>query len=345
MYQPASLLALGAHYQQEVCQHYGQPQAELQQALQGNIVCHLSHLALMQIQGEDSVNFLQGQLTNDIRLLDGKSTQYAAYCTPKGRMLALFLAFAHEQHWHLIAPYEQMNFLIQRLRMFVMRSKVAIQDKRDEIVVLGLAGQQMPERLSRIFSHIPEQAHSMVSLPEATLIRLPSAHPMFLLMASQQSIETLLGKLLVDCQAVGKPAWDALNIQAGLPQVVTATQECFVPQMLNLDVLNGISFKKGCYTGQEIVARTHYLGTVKRRMQIAHLACTAAIQPGQPIHTLNSPDAVGMVVNAAPNLTGGTDLLIEVRLDNVQPQAMAENPLQYQGNTLHLSPLPYALPD
>ncbi|MFM8390924.1 MAG: folate-binding protein, partial [Methylophilaceae bacterium] len=94
MFQPQSLIALGAHYQGDVLMHYGQPKQELQAAMQGNVMVHLSHLGLMQIEGEDSLNFLQGQLTNDMRALDGKQTQYAGYCTPKGRMLALFLAFA-----------------------------------------------------------------------------------------------------------------------------------------------------------------------------------------------------------------------------------------------------------
>jgi folate-binding protein YgfZ len=343
LFQPTTLQALGAHYDQQYLMHYGQPQQELQAAHQGNVVAHLSHLALLKIEGEDSLNFLQGQLTNDIRLLDGIHTQYAGYCTPKGRMLALFLAFAHSGHYHLLAPMEQLDFLIKRLRMFVMRSKVTIQDKRDEIVVLGCAGHQMPALLAERFKQVPQQGHQMVTHDNATIIRLPSEHPMFLLFTSTSLCDGLLADLLTQAQPVGKAAWDALNIQAALPQVVSATQECFVPQMLNLDALNGINFKKGCYTGQEIVARTHYLGTVKRRMQIAHLAQPMNIQPGQPVHTANSQDAVGMVVNAAPSIHGGTDVLIEIRLDNIQPEALKENPVQLQGMNLTISPLPYPL--
>jgi folate-binding protein YgfZ len=344
VFQPTTLQALGAHYDQQHLIHYGQPQQELQAAQQGNVVAYLSHLALLQIEGEDSLNFLQGQLTNDIRLLDGAHTQYAGYCTPKGRMLALFLAFAHSGHYHLLAPVEQLDFLIKRLRMFVMRSKVTIQDKRDEIVVLGCAGQQMPALLAQHFAQVPQQGHQMVTHDTATLIRLPSEHPMFLLFTSTKLCDNLLADLLKQAQPVGKLAWDSLNIQAALPQVVSATQECFVPQMLNLDALNGINFKKGCYTGQEIVARTHYLGTVKRRMQIAHLASQLDIPPGAPIHTAQSQDAVGMVVNAAPSLDGGTDLLIEIRLDNIQAEALKQNPVQYQGMDLSIIATPYPLP-
>jgi len=344
VFQPQSLIALGAHYQGDVLMHYGQPKQELQAAMQGNVMVHLSHLGLMQIEGEDSLNFLQGQLTNDVRALDGSQTQYAAYCTPKGRMLALFLAFAHADHYHLLAPNEQMDALIKRLRMYVLRAKVHIHDKRDEIVAFGLAGEQVADLLSEIFgAGVPQQAHSMHSFEQVTLLRLPSQHPMFLLFTSTSLCDEVLSKLLDKLTPIGKPAWDALNIQAALPQVVQATQEAFVPQMLNLDALNGISFKKGCYTGQEIVARTHYLGTVKRRMQIAHIDAELAIAPGHVIRVAGSEDAIGMVVNAAPSIEGGTDLLVEIRLDNISAESLQDKPVAYENHLLSFRPLPYTL--
>ncbi|MBU3645141.1 MAG: folate-binding protein YgfZ [Candidatus Methylopumilus sp.] len=345
MFQPQSLIALGAHYQGDVLMHYGQPKQELQAAMQGNVMVHLSHLGLMQIEGEDSLNFLQGQLTNDMRALDGKQTQYAGYCTPKGRMLALFLAFAHAGHFHLLAPNEQMDALIKRLRMYVLRAKVQIQDKRDEIAIFGLAGPQVAGVLSDILgAGVPQQPHTMHTFEQATVLRLPSEHPMFLLFTSINQCDELMQKLLSKLTPVGKPAWDALNIQAALPQVVQATQEAFVPQMLNLDALNGISFKKGCYTGQEIVARTHYLGTVKRRMQIAHIDAALEIPPGQVISVAGSEDAIGMVVNAAPSINGGTDLLVEIRLDNLSAESLQDKPVVYQNHRLDFKPLPYSLP-
>lgn len=339
MLQIKSLIAQGAQYIENDLIHYGNPQQELQFAHQDNIVCHLSHLGLLQIEGEDSVHFLQGQLTNDIRQLDGKQTQYAAYCTPKGRMLALFLAFAHADHYHLLAPLSQTQALIKRLRMFVLRAKVSIQEK-PEIVCLGLAGKQIDTLLQSHFSAVPQLPHSMVTLADTTLIRLPSEHPMVLLFTAQSNVDKVLGQLQPTCKLAGKNAWESLQIQAGLPQVVPATQEAFVPQMLNLDVLNGISFKKGCYTGQEIVARTHYLGSVKRRMHIAHIANIENIMAGDVVTLADSNDAVGMVVNAAPALNGGMDLLIEIRVDSMQ----GDQAVLCKNQKLEFKPLPYALP-
>ena len=339
MVQIKSLIAQGAQYVGDDLLHYGNAVEELQFAQQGNIIAHLSHLSLLQIEGEDSLNFLQGQLTNDIRLLDGKQTQYAGYCTPKGRMLALFLAFAHAGHYHLLAPAAQTEALIKRLRMFILRSKVTIQEKPD-VICLGLAGAQVESVLKVHFGEVPQQAHSMVTLNDVTLIRLPSDHPMWLLFTAESMVEEVLNKLIPTCTPVGKAAWESLQIQAALPQVVPATQEAFVPQMLNLDVLNGISFKKGCYTGQEIVARTHYLGSVKRRMQRAYIASTTEVIAGDKITVAGSDDAVGMVVNAAPALDGGTDVLVEIRLDHVSETQVVECHQQ----RLHFRPLPYQLP-
>ncbi len=345
MFQPQNLIALGAQYQGDVLLHYGQPQQELQAAMQGNVIVHLSHLGLMQIEGDDSLDFLQGQLTNDVRLLDGQHSQYAGYCTAKGRMLALFLAFAHAGHYHLMAPNEQMDGLIKRLRMYVLRARVNIHDKRDEIIIFGLAGNQIATLLNSILGDgIPDQPHTMHTFTNATVLRLASEHPMYLLFTSASQSEALLTALLSSLTPVGKSAWDALNIQAGLPQVVQATQEAFVPQMLNLDALNGISFKKGCYTGQEIVARTHYLGTVKRRMQIAHINRALPVLPGQTITLAGSSEAIGMVVNAAPNLQGGTDLLVEIRLDQLSPESLQDKPVMFQDQLIHFKSLPYPLP-
>ena len=325
--------------------HYGNPEAELQAASGGHILADLSHLGLLQVEGDDAVTFLQGQVTNDIKLLDGTNSHFAGYCNPKGRLLALFLAFAHQGHIHLQFDAALLEAIAKRLKMYVMRSKVVITDVSLDISRFGVAGTNSTAMLQTIFPQIrqdfqvPQEQHGIASLENATLIRLPGTLPRYEIFTPAGNAEALWKQLNEQFTAVGKPVWDYLEINAGIPEIVTATQEAFVPQMINLDVLGGINFKKGCYTGQEIVARTHYLGKVKRRTQLAHIPATGiAPQAGEVISTVNSQDAVGQIVRSAPAPDGGYDVLAEIRLESLESGG-----LQWQGVALEIQEMPYSL--
>ena len=306
-----------------------------------NVLCDLSHLGLLEISGADAVTFLQGQVTNDVKLLAGSdiksNAHYTAYCNPKGRMLALFLAFAHYDHLHLQLNRELLEPIMKRLKMYVMRSKVEIKDVSDSIIKFGLNGPKASSMLAFIFSTIPNQDYELVTLDNGAILKLPSVNDdgRFEIFTDAVNAPLVWNALKNNCNIVEKPYWDWLEIQAGIPDVSLATQEQFVPQMLNLDILNGINFKKGCYTGQEIVARTHYLGTVKRRTYLAEIAIEA--KPGDKVSDATQNE-VGQIVRAAPNLTGSFDVLAELRID-----AAATSELNCNGATLMLKSLPYSL--
>ena len=318
---------------------FGDAAAELQAAAGGHVLCDLSHMSLLEVAGEDAVTFLQGQVTNDVKLLDGHTSHFAGYCNPKGRMLAMFLAFGHFDHLHLQLPKSLAEAVTKRLRMYVLRAKVTIKDVSDEIVRFGVAGADSETALRRVFSEVPQQAHALVTLENGVILRLPGPVPRFQVFANGAHAKALWQTLAETHTPVGKAAWDWLEIEAGIPDIYPATQEAFVPQMLNLDALDGISFKKGCYTGQEIVARTHYLGKVKRRTQLAHVADTLAPQAGDDIHAGQGGEAAGKIVRSAPSPTGGHDVLVEVRLESLSES------LSWQNEVLQFRPLPYTLPD
>jgi len=320
--------------------NFGDPQAELDATAHGNIMADLSHLGLLQLEGADAVSFLQGQVTNDIKQLDGSNSQYTGYCSAKGRLLALFLAFAHQDHIHLQLDGALVEPILKRLKMYVMRSKVVITDVSEQLVRIGLSGAKSGALLQQLFGAIPQHAHQIITLDKITLIRLPGDAPRYQLYTHKDNAEALWKTLAGHFTPVGKACWDALEIQAGIPEIVPATQEAFVPQMINLDALGGINFKKGCYTGQEIVARTHYLGKVKRRTQLAHIASTSAVipKPGDVIHTPDSQDAVGQIVRSAPALGGGFDVLAEIRLESLEA-----GKVQWQQHDLTIQQLPYSL--
>ncbi len=317
--------------------HFGNPAAELQAAAQGNVIADLSHLGLLQIEGDDAVTFLQGQVTNDVKQLDGHHSHYAGYCNPKGRMLALFLAFARNDRLYLQLNGGLTESIAKRLKMYVLRSKVAISNISDNSIRIGIAGPQAATTLNALFGDAPRAAHQVVSLETATLLQLPGTTPRFEIFTDAEHAPDIWTQLQQTNTPVGASCWDWLDIQAGIPDVMPATQEQFVPQMLNLDLLGGINFKKGCYTGQEIVARTHYLGKVKRRTHQAHADASATPQAGDPVYGADSAEAIGMVVSAAPAPSGGFDLLVELRLESLHAGAVRLS--GQDGPTLVITPL------
>jgi folate-binding protein YgfZ len=316
--------------------HFGDPTSELNVTSKETVICDLSHLGMLKLEGADAVTFLQGQVTNDIKLLKGSNAHYTGYCSPKGRLLALFLAFSHNDHIHLQMPRELIEPIAKRLRMYVMRSKVVITDVSESIIKLGLSGSNATSALSTVFPAMPTQDFELVSNEQGTLLKLPGAIPRYEIFTSPTQATTLWNPLKQHAKPVGASNWEWLEINAGIPDVTLKTQEEFVPQMLNLDALNAINYKKGCYTGQEIVARTHYLGKVKRRTQLAHIETAVAPMVGDDVTDANK-QAIGKIVRSAPALEDGYDVLAESRLENL------ENGIFWNDIRLTIKPLPYPL--
>ena len=314
-----------------------------------NILCDLSHLGLLAVSGDDAITFLQGQVTNDVKALDGRHAHFSAYCSPKGRMLALFLAFKHHETVYLQFNQPLLAPIMKRLNMYVMRSKVDISDVSAQLMRLGVNGPQAAHLLSNIFSSpVPTENYSLVPIVEAeqcigVMIKLPTiaGHQRFELLINAEQANYVQTQLHTKFKSATKASWDWLNIQTGLPEIVEATQEQFVPQMLNLDKLNGISFKKGCYTGQEIVARTHYLGAVKRRTYLATIeaAATNASMPSAGDKVLDaSENDVGQIVSAGANFADGFDALIEMRIE-----AKESGNVSWNSYPIKFKTLPYTL--
>ncbi|MES2501463.1 MAG: folate-binding protein, partial [Pseudomonadota bacterium] len=235
------LTQYGAIITDNVVSSFGNPQAEIAATASTNTLCDLSHLGLLEISGADAVSFLQGQVTNDVQLLTGNNAHFSGYCSPKGRLLALFLAFAHRDHLHLQLNRALLEPIMKRLKMYVMRSKVEIKDVSESIIKFGLNGPNAMALLMPHFTQIPAQDYELVSLDNGAILKLPTiaGQARFQIFTDSNIAPTLFNALKADCQLVGKPCWDWLDIQSGIPDVLPKTQEQFVPQMLNLDLLNG----------------------------------------------------------------------------------------------------------
>ncbi len=340
----AFLDSLHAKYENGQVSDYGQPQAERRAAADGTILVDLSHLALVRGEGPDAETFLQGQFTNDIRQVSAARAQLSAYCNPKGRMFAIFLIVKIHDAYLLQLPAALAENTLKRLRMFVMRSKVKLETVSPDLLATGLSGPDAEVLLKAVLPAVPAAAYDTVSADGLTAVRLPGPQPRFEIIATAAKQIALWQALLAQgAKPAGAGAWSWLDIQAGLPMILPGTVEEFVPQMSNLDAINGVSFTKGCYPGQEIVARMHYLGRLKQRMVRMHADVAVPPSPGTPVYAPNFPDqAAGTVAVAEPSPHGGCDLLAVVQLSSIESGEIHLG--SATGAVLRIESLPYELP-
>lgn len=334
------LHAQGAAIENATVQHYGDPAAERAAALDGTIVADLSQLGVIAFRGEDTVTFLQGQLTNDLRSLHADGAQWSGYCSPKGRLLGNFLIWRQGEDYCLQLSGDILPGVLKRLAMFILRAKVKGRDASEESVRLVVAGRHALTAVTAAMGAAPEAVMHSVATEPGQVIRV--GDDKFVLSIAPERAATVWQTLRRSATPVGAPVWDWLRLNAGIPMIVAATQEQFVPQMVNLEVIGGVSFQKGCYPGQEIVARSQYLGKLKRRMFLAHVKSEAA--PGDSLYSADiEGQATGTVVNAAAAPGGGFDLLAVAQVDSAHTQTLRLKAAD--GAALSLKPLPYALPD
>ena len=336
----------GAAFDAGVVQHFGNAAAELLSTRQGTVLCDLGQFGTLRASGEDAQSFLQNMLSNDTREVDVGRAQLSSLNTPKGRMLATMLIWRDGDDYLLQLPRALCEPLRKKLSMYVLRAKVKISDASDEIVALGVSGENAQEILQKQFGELPQQPFGFTVAGQAGVLKFGDTR--FQVSTAAQHAPALWQALAQHAQPVGSVCWEWLNIRAGIPDILPQTQEQFVPQMANLEVLGGVNFKKGCYPGQEIVARMQYLGKAKRRMYLAHVAGAhldsgAAPQPGDELFSADMEgQACGMIANAAPAPGGGYDLLAVIQIASREAQAVHwKSP---QGEALQFLPPPYPLP-
>jgi hypothetical protein len=335
------LNSCGARIADGVVRDFGDAPAERAAAESGDILCDLSQFGLLRVSGEDAQTFLQNLLSNDIRETDDGRAQLSSFNNAKGRMLASMLVWREGADYLLQLPRGLCEPLRKKLSMYVLRSKVKIADASDECVLLGVAGDAALALLAERCGALPQADMTLTHADGITLLRRDTHRAQVLLDAERA--RALWPALAAQARAAGAPCWDWLDIRAGIPFVLPQTQEAFVPQMLNFELIGGINFKKGCYPGQEVVARMHYLGKPKRRMYLARVMTDAAPQPGDKLFSAADPaQPCGEVVNAAQAAHGGFELLAVVQTETAESFPVHLGALT--GTRLEFEPLPYALP-
>ena len=283
----------------------------------------LSDWGVIRAEGEDAAQFLHGQLTQDFALLGLDEARFAGFCSAKGRLLATLIAWKADANTVMLAlPLELLPAIQKRLAMFVLRAKCKLSDASAQVALWGAVG-----------THDGTPRWALKRDGDAIGIRLPdNGGPSRWLVAQSPDAPT-------PAAALQEGEWQWGQLESGLPGVLAATTEQFVPQMLNLELLGGVNFQKGCYPGQEVVARSQYRGTLKRRTYLYELEGAAA--PGQEIfHSEDPGQPAGLVANAAQ--VGPRSLI----LAETKIAALSSGSLHLgapDGPLLTKLPLPYAL--
>jgi hypothetical protein len=274
---------------------------------------------LLRFEGADAQNFLQGQLTSDVKALAAGQHQYTGYCTAKGRLLCTGLLWregagkGESEAWLLMLPQELAEPMRKRLSMYILRAKVKASDASTALTLYGGRGAAPAIAGATVLALQPDRY--LLAAPAGTAV-----------------------------ETTGTVDWAALDIAAGIPMITAATQEQFVPQTVNLDCIGAVSFSKGCYPGQEIVARSHYLGKIKQRMVRGTIATTTAATAaaGDKLYAEEfGGQASGMIVNAVAADDGGSDVLAVVHTTSA-----AQGGIHWQspdGALLAVGSLPYAV--
>lgn len=315
--------------------------AEIAAARATAAIATLDELGVIAARGDDAVAFLQAQLTNDLQHLAVGRLQLNGYCSAKGRLLAVFDCWRNADTVFLQLPREILPAVQKRLSMFVLRAKVALSDASSQWTCSSVFGPGAASALAHAGLSPPEvgQTHATGATLVTRLRDSPHVPERFLVVAPTSAPPVL--ERLNATRRTDAAAWWWSQIDAGIGNVFAPTQEKFVPQMINLEVLGGVSFKKGCYPGQEIVARSQYLGKLRRRMAIAH--ATGETTAGADVYARGVEQPIGTVVMAATAPDGGMDLLFEAPVDRTTAAVLLANTAD--GPMLDVRALPYALFD
>jgi folate-binding protein YgfZ len=299
-------------------------------------VARLRRFGLLSVAGDDARSFLHAQLTNDIDHLPADQARLAGWCSAKGRLLASFVVLPRPDGFLLQLAADLVPPVAKRLGMFVLRAKVKISDLGQRYSQLGVWGEHAADRLAELGVTLGQSPMAVRNDGELTALRVERDRVLVVAPPAQaERIEAGLGAVISD-----EDEWTLLDIRAGRALIEQATQDLFVPQMVNLEAVGGVDFKKGCYPGQEIVARAQYRGQIKRRMIRGRLDARVEARAGTELYSDDLPgQASGTVVSVAAT-NGGRELLAVVPIAAVEAGAAIR--VAPTGPAIEILPLPYA---
>ncbi len=305
-------------------------------------ICDLSHYALLKVGGDDAATFLHNQFTNDVLQLDEGQSQLNGWCSPKGRLLAAFSLWRTGDAYYLLLP-RAINVAIQkRLGMFVLRSKVVIEDVSASHVCFGVVAGKPEEWPASLTPVLPSMGR-LTQIAQGALVRTSSSRAV--IVVTPENATDDWQRLASVSRPLGANAWDLAAINDGVIEISGDTQDSFVPQMANYELVGGVSFKKGCYPGQEIVARTQYRGILKRRMAKVAIAASTPIKAGAAVYSPSFPEqAVGTIGMSAMSSDSECVALVVAQLEAIDADSLFLDSAFLPESKLSVQPLPYRYP-
>jgi len=272
-------------------------------------------LDVIKISGVDAETFIQGQITNDISLLSGEEKSiYAGYCSPKGRLLAFFFITRMDANYFLFCPPCISETISKRLAMYVLRAKVEVLSSPEDVDYF-LVDESDLKKLTSNLSSIPQSKMqtALNNNKSVSVTMLDGQKSYYFIFGNTKEISKLYGEIY---STEIKPCnWNEVHIDNIIPNIFNETQDLYIPQSVNLDLIGAVNFKKGCYTGQEVVARTHYLGKPKRRMYLGTVALNK--NPGLGSDIKVGDEKVGSLVNSYKQENNIYKVLVELRIEKI----------------------------
>jgi folate-binding protein YgfZ len=303
------------------------------------VVSVLSDRCVLAIEGPDSAKFLQGQLTCNMQDISAVQTRRGAHCTHKGRMVADFqLMQLPDQAYLFLLPTETLSAFHKSLAKYIVFSKAKLRDASDDFLLLGISGPTAKHLIGTLFGGVPSEPDALLHSNSGAVIRITQAERFLCLIPAAQAPSVYATLASHPSIITDGHYWNWLNICDGIGDVRQETIEAFTPQMLNMQLINGISFSKGCYTGQEIVARMQYRGTLKKAMQRMAGEGTAPA-PNTPVYSLETEQAVGHIVIAENITSSQWQGLVVINSDAYGSALRSEG-----GTEIQSLSLPYAIP-
>ena len=339
------LIDNGAEFEGDELVSFGNPSRERRIPPQGSVLSDLSGRGIIKIHGKDAEDFLQNQLTNDISRVTENTHQLSAWCTHKGRVIANFRIFKRDNNYYLTLSADLVELIIKKLRMYVMRSEVSIEDVSDSRIHFGYAGERAEQDLQILLGkeNVPTKANQTLQQDSLSILRLPGTVPRFEIFGDLEDAKNFWESCNVRAAAVSNSGWDYLNIVAGLPVVCEASSTAWIPQMLNLQVIDGVDFQKGCYPGQEVVARLKYLGKNKRRMYRIEINSSELPEVGQKIYAEGESAYAGKILTAAINPVGKAEALAVLKIALVDRKLSLNQDTANEEALITILDLPYSV--
>ena len=275
--------------------------------LSNNIISDLSYLAIIEISGTDAESFLNGQFTSNIGNITEHQLQFSAWCNPKGQVKTTFYIYRHADNFYILLPEELKASFLKQLSMYILRADVQLTDQSDSLTRLGLCLEK-----SEILNQLPD---NLAVLPLAAT-ETKQEQSRYIIVTDNEQAESIRNTLTEKLADTDPSVWQLLDIQAEIPWLTPETSEKFLPQMLNLDLMEALDYQKGCYPGQEIIARLHYRGELKRSLYLT--TCTSKDTPESGANIVSSENkTVGTAIQAQTD-NGLTYILAVIDNNSIQ---------------------------